>query len=268
MRHSSIFPLLLFIFLASWGLPAVGNSQVLSFSEPGEPFEKANGDFRAGKFQDAATAYEQLARSGPISAELYFNLGTAKYRLDQNGEAILWMKRALVVDPGMPEAEQSLTFLRSRFGMLEFAESRLDRIIGTLPVTFGWWAGSLLTWISVIMISLALFVGRLKKRRSMLVTIALLAMMAAFVASRVGHYRTTKIGLENFSIVTGNGVSALTAPVPEAKTVVDLPPGSEVKILRDGGGWQYAEIPGNLRGWIRKESLEPVWPLPFFKDNS
>lgn len=267
MRQPAYFRFFLLTFFIS-GFQATGYSQVLSVTEMSNVFDKASGDFQAGKYQEAANGYEQLVRSGRISPELYFNLGTAKYRLDQNGEAILWMKRALVVDRGMPEAKQSLTFLRSRFGMLEFAESRLDRIIGSLPATFGWWTSSLMGWISITMISLSLFVGRLKDKRSLLVTIALLAAMAAFVASRVGHYRTTKIGLENVSIITGNGVSALTAPVPEAKSVVDLPPGSEVKILRDGGGWHYAEIPGNLRGWIRKESFEPIWPLPLLKDNS
>jgi len=268
MRHTASYSLFLFILLAAGLLLTSARAEVLSDSEVGTLFESANGDFEANKFEEAAIKYEQLARSGRISAELYFNLGTAKYRLGQSGEAILWMKRALVVDPDMPEARQSLTFLRTRIGFFEFAESRLDRIIGSLPATFGIWATSLAIWISLVLISMAVFFKGLKARRSTLITCAILAAMAAFVCSRVGHYRTTEVGFENFSTITGSGVSALTAPVPDAKAVVDLPPGSEVRILRDTGGWQYAEIPGDLRGWIRKEMLQPTWPVPHSKNNS
>ncbi len=268
MRHTASFSLFLFNLLAAGLLLTPARAELLSDSEVSTLFESANRDFEANKFEDAALKYEQLARSGRISAELYFNLGTAKYRLGQSGEAILWMKRALVVDPAMPEARQSLTFLRTRIGFFEFAESRLDRIIGSLPATFGIWATSLAVWISLGLISIAVFPGRLKARRSTLITCAILAAMAAFVSSRVGHYRTAEVGLETSSTITGSGVSALTAPAPDAKAVVELPSGSEVRIIRDTGGWQYAEIPGNLRGWIRKEMLEPIWPVPHSKNNS
>jgi len=262
MRHTASYSLFLFILLAAGLLLTSARAEVLSDSEVGTLFESANGDFEANKFEDAAIKYEQLARSGRISAELYFNLGTAKYRLGQSGEAILWMKRALVVDPDMPEARQSLTFLRTRIGFFEFAESRLDRIIGSLPATFGIWATSLAVWISLVLISMAVFLGGLKARRSTLITCAILAAMAAFVFSRIGHYRTAEVGLENFSTITGSGVSALTAPVLDAKAVVDLPSGSEVKILRDSGAWLYAEIPGDLRGWVRSDTIEVNWPIP------
>lgn len=238
------------------------NAEAISVSEAESLFESANADFEANKFEDAALKYEQLARSGRISAELYFNLGTAKYRLGESGEAILWMKRALLVDPGMPEAKQSLTFLRSRIGFFEFAESRLDRFIGSLPATFGMWATSLAAWACLILISIAVFIESLRGKRSSLITFAIIAAMGAVVASRVGHYRTTKVGLENFSTITGSGVSALTAPVLDAKAVVDLPSGSEVRVLRDSGAWLYTEIPGDLRGWVRRDTIEVNWPIP------
>ncbi len=263
--RKSFFSLIRIAVLSAGVLVLPVRAEVLSAFEANSLFDSANADFEANRFEDAALAYRELAEAGHISAELYFNLGTAKYRLDQNGEAILWMKRALVVDPDMPEARQSLTFLRSRIGFFEFAESRFDRFIRSLPPSFGKWATSLAVWSSLILMSLATFSTRLRGRRSTLITFALVSAMGAFVGSRIGQYRATKVGIENVSTITGSGVVALTAPVPEAKSVVDLPPGSEVRILRDAGAWQYAEIPGNLRGWVRAESLQPIWPLPLSK---
>ena len=69
----------------------------------------------------------------------------------------------------------------------------------------------------------------------------------------------------NITLDFGSIHTIFTAPAPDAKSVIDLPPGSEVRILRDSGPWRYVEIPGDLRGWIRAEALEPVWPIIFPK---
>jgi tetratricopeptide (TPR) repeat protein len=237
-------------------------------TSPDEAFAAANRDFEAGKFAEASTAYLDLAKSGQISSELFFNLGTVQYRLGKTGEAILWMRRALVVEPAMPEVRQSLEFLSAKLGYLEFTEGRVARFIGRLPATFSKWAVALALWTGLIALSLAFAVERLRPNRSALVTLAIIAAMAAFVASRVGHYRATRIAIENFATVTTEGASALTAPAPEAKPVIALPPGSEVRILRESGQWFYAEIPGELRGWIPTTALEPVWPVPLSRINT
>jgi len=231
-------------------------------TEPDEAFAAANRDFEAGKFAEASAAYLDLAKAGHISSELYFNLGTAQYRLGQTGEAILWMRRALVVEPGMPEVRQSLEFLSAKIGYLEFTEGRVARFIRSLPATFSRWAVALALWTALIALGLAFAVERMRPNRSALVTLAIIAGMFAFVASRVGHYRATRIAIENFATITAEGADALTAPAPEARAVIKLPPGSEVRVLRESGQWRYAEIPGELRGWIRADALEPVWPLP------
>jgi tetratricopeptide (TPR) repeat protein len=230
-------------------------------TEPDEAFAAANRDFEAGRFAEASAVYLDLAKAGHISSELYFNLGTAAYRLGKTGEAVLWMRRALVVEPAMPEVRQSLEFLSGKIGYLEFTEGRVARFIGRLPATFSKWVVALALWTGLIALGLTFSIERLRPNRSALVTLALVAGMAAFVASRVGHFRATCVAVENFATITAEGADALTAPAPESKSVIKLPPGSEVRILRQSGQWHYAEIPGDLRGWIRSDTLAPVWPV-------
>lgn len=252
--------MLFFAVVLCW---STASPSPIAAADPDERFVSANRDFESGNFAEAASKYHELAREGHISSDLYFNLGTAAYRLGKVGEAILWMRRALVVEPAMPEVRQSLEFLRSKVAFLEFTEGRVARVIGALPATFGKWASSIGIWTSLIALSLAFFVQKFRSKRSVLITIAIIGGMGTFVALRIGHYRATRVAIENFATITTTDVRALTAPAPDAKSVIDLPPGSEVRILRDSGQWRYAEIPGDLRGWIRTESLEPVWPVTF-----
>lgn len=258
MRKSFLSPFLPALLALLTSLPGL----LSAASGPDEVFAAANRDFEAGKYSEAAAGYLDLARTGQISAELYFNLGTASYRLGKTGEAILWMRRALVVDPGMPEVRQSLAFLSGKFGYLEFSDSRVARFIGSLPGSFFRWVFSLALWTALIALGLALAVERLRPNRAALVALFVIAGLTALLASRVGHYRDTRLAVTNFATITAEGAKALTAPAPEAKAVIDLPPGSEVRILRESGSWRYAEIPGDLRGWIPSTALESVWPLP------
>ncbi len=230
-------------------------------TEPDDAFAAANRDYEEGRFAEAAAAYLDLVQAGHLSPDLFFNLGAATYRLGKTGEAVLWMRRALVLEPAMPEVRQSLAFLSGKIAYLEFNETGLPRWIARLPATFSAWAGALFLWTALLALSLAFAVPRLRPNRSALITLALVTAMAAFVAARVGHYRATRVAVENFATITASGTSALTAPAPDAKAVIALPPGSEVRVLRESGPWCYAEIPGELRGWIPSTALEPVWPV-------
>lgn len=228
---------------------------------PEAAFTEANAVFESGDHEGAAKAYEKLAREGHLSPELFYNLGAAKFRSGKEGEAILWMRRALHLDPGMAEARQSLRYLQGRLAYFEFAGGGFDRFLSSLPARFTDWTASLLLWTGLLAAGAAFAFPTLRIRRASLVTFALVAGMAAMVAWRAGRYRAERIAPENFATVTAGEVSALTAPVPGAKPVVGLPPGSELRLLQQSGPWYYAEIPGDLRGWVRRESIEPVWPV-------
>jgi tetratricopeptide (TPR) repeat protein len=224
-------------------------------------FAEANRRFEAGDHAAAAAAYEALAESGLASAELFYNLGAAKHRLGEGGEAALWMRRALLLEPGMPEARQSLGYLRSQFAWFEFSEGGLRSLLASLPPVFWRWSVSLLVWSGLLLLAAAFSLPQWKERRSSAVTWAMLLLMAAFVVARIDRYRERNLAIGNFATVVAPETSALTAPAPEAKAVVALPPGSELRLLQQSGPWTYAEIPGDLRGWVRTEAIAPVWPL-------
>ncbi|MAS91622.1 MAG: hypothetical protein CMO55_00375 [Verrucomicrobiales bacterium] len=225
-------------------------------------FQAANQDYQNGKYADAAGKYSELTEAGKLSPELYYNLGASYYQSGETGNATLWMRRALVLDPAMPEAKQSLAFLRSHTGYLEFAESGFDRFVRQFPESFWKWLISIFIWAGLLSLAVGFFVERLKPNRSGLITLAILCGLASLVISRISSYRERNLSITNFATIVADASSAQTAPTPGSKSVIDLPPGSEVRILQKSGNWCYAEIPGEVRGWIRTDSLEPVWPLP------
>ena len=58
--------------------------------------------------------------------------------------------------------------------------------------------------------------------------------------------------------MTGNDVTARLATADNTRSILALPPGSEIKILSVRGDWIYADLPNNLRGWIPSKDAEQV----------
>ena len=75
--------------------------------EPDEVYLAANTDFESGNFEQAKLKFESLVEKGLIASELYYNLGTTQYQLGNEGEAMLWMRRAMLDEPDMPDARQN-----------------------------------------------------------------------------------------------------------------------------------------------------------------
>jgi hypothetical protein len=232
-----------------------------AFAAPGEDFARANRFFENGDFDGAKSAYETLVGADHLSPELFYNLGAAHHRAGQSGAGVLWMRRALVLDPGMAEARQSLAFLRSHLGCLEFSESGPARFIAALPPGFAAWSISLCVWIACLSAAAGFFLPRLRPSLPAFLALAAVLLVTAVAAHLVSRYRATTLAVENFATVLSAETDALTSPTPDAKKVIDLPPGSEVRLLQRSDKWSYVEIPGDLRGWVRSDTIAPVWPI-------
>ena len=79
-------------------------------------FDAANKLYEAGQFAQAQEAYTQLAKEGPLSANLYYNRGNAEWKQGNGGAAVADYERALALEPSHPEARANLDFAREQTG--------------------------------------------------------------------------------------------------------------------------------------------------------
>lgn len=248
----SIFPILL-VCLA-------GFSSLFGQDHEGV-YESANRDFAERNFEQAASKYESLIEKGLLSPDLFYNLGTTYFRLEQPGQAMLSLRRAQFLDPTLPEAKQNIEVLRNRLGFIEFSDGKLDRFIRALPREVGTSLRSVSFWLALLSVTAALVAPGVTPYRSGLIGLGIVLVLFAIALGRMEQYRSTTLAPETFSIIVEENVKALTSPTPGAETVIDLPAGSEVRIIQTSGPWCYVDIPGDLRGWVRAELVKPVWPV-------
>jgi tetratricopeptide (TPR) repeat protein len=71
-------------------------------------FDSANMAYHDGAMTEAIDAYEQLIADNVVDAFVFYNLGSAYYRVGRYGPAIANFERALRLDPGFTDARDNL----------------------------------------------------------------------------------------------------------------------------------------------------------------
>lgn len=211
-------------------------------------FQQANKEFSAGNFKAAISDYESEVRSGEWSANLFYDLGNACYRNGDFGQAILNYERALRIEPHHPEAAANLRVARDQARALELARSPVERFANTAGTTTYAVLAAISFWLALILLIV-------RHRRATLAA-ALLTLSLSTAAIAACYYLETSA--RQTAVVIGNNVEARVATADSARSVLFLPPGSEVRVLQERGDWNYAALPNDLQGWIPARAAERV----------
>lgn len=218
-------------------------------------FAKANQDYSEGHFQAAVEGYQNLVTAGQWSANLFYDLGNACFRLGNFGEAILSYERALALDPHHPEAAANLAVARDEARALELQRTGLDRYLEAGTPTQYSIAASLAFWCALFGVARLFFL----RRRSVALVLLIISSTIVFAGASFALY-SLEDGRKgrDLAIVIGKNIEARLATADNAKSVLALPPGSEIKVLSERGDWLYAALPNDLRGWIPTNAAQRV----------
>jgi hypothetical protein len=251
-------------------------------AQDSDAFKEALTLYRSEDFEKAAEAFKKIAADGKrISAALLHNIANCEYkrsealdkpedeagRLALEGQASVWYRRALALDPSLAESHQNLRFLMARTSGHRFKTAGLARFAEYLPRRT--WIAILQggAWTAVLAIVWLVWAAPRPGRRWPLVTLLCLAAAVLITAAcgLLGKASDKAPFTHRLVSLPGKDARARVAPAESAASVIDLPPGSELLPLREEGYWTYCEIPGGtddapLRGWVRTATTEKLWP--------
>jgi tetratricopeptide (TPR) repeat protein len=211
-------------------------------------FAKANTAFAAGQFKSAIQQYQAVVQSGEWSANLFYDLGNAYFRDSDFGRAILNYERALQLDRNHPEADANLRIARDQTHALELVQSPLKKYLSFASAKSFTILAAISFWGTIILLIL--------RRRKVVWTLVGLLLTAG--CGLAAYKLENGTHAQDIAVVVGDHVEARVATADSAKSVLTLPPGSEVVILQERGDWSYAALPNDQRGWISTKAVEKV----------
>lgn len=216
-----------------------------------DEFARAESEYKAGKFDEAAGLYRQILEGGQFAPELFFNLGNAVYKQGLVGEAVLNYRRAWMFAPRDPDIRANLRFAMEKAGAAGPDLSLPARALLKLGVPE--WAALAMAayWLAA-----ALFIACILRKRPQGLVKASAAAAAAGVVALAGLLQWRSLRSEPELVVKAR-VQALFAPMAESTPHFALPEGSIVRELDRAGEWVRVRS-GPENGWIPAKNCERV----------
>jgi tetratricopeptide (TPR) repeat protein len=215
-------------------------------------FDSANKLYDAGKFAEAATAFEKLTVSGQSSAALYFNLGNAFFKSGRIGRAIAAYRQAERLAPRDPDVQANLQFARNQVQGPALAPNHWQRWLARL--TLNEWAllAAAAVWLWFILLALLQWRPGLKPalRNYVILTGAAGALLCAGLGCAYSETRPARM-----AVVIARDVPVRGGPLDEAKTAFTLQDGAEVRVLDQKDDWLQVTTDPRRIGWLRRNQI-------------
>ncbi len=223
----------------------------------------ADESYRKGNYSSAVEQYNEVIANGFSSANLYYNLGNAYYRLDRFADAILCYERALRLNPSHSDAKQNLAL----------ANSKTQDRIATLPQFFlAAWYNALVTritphaWRIIVLLFLALLAAsfvifrlahQLTLRKAAF--IAIIASAALMLLSIILLLiSTARFNSRDAAIVMQPSVAVKSSPESQSVDKLILHEGTRVVISEDLSGWHKITLADGTTGWLPSDAIERI----------
>lgn len=252
IRYNHIICLLALMTLPAWCL---ANKQTW--------FETGNQQYARGQYNAAITSYQHLLSAGSQSAELYYNLGNAYYKSNENAQAILYYEKAHKLSPGDEDININLEFARLK---------TVDKI-EQAPKFFlaRWWNGFILSIslhtlaiLSIVFFVLGagaliiyLFAGSVGVKKASFYT-GLGLFGAGLIFILMANRQIVYFNNHREAVIFSGSVTIKGGPSNAAKNLFVLHDGTKVSVLETNNGWLKIRLPNGSEGWIANTDVKEI----------
>lgn len=227
-------------------------------------FNEGNRLYQEGDFGGAAASYEAVLAGGFESAEVYYNLGNAHFRLGSVGLAVLNYERAARLNPRGEDIQANLDLVGQ---MLQDRIEPLPRF-WVLSV-IDWWMtliprgrlGPLvaLCYLALGVATVLLVLGRPRGWRAALRRAVYASLAATVLLGGTLLARETGLGQPEGAVVMASEARVLSAPSEEGGlTVFTVHEGTRVRIDRRAEDWAEIVLADGKVGWLPLAALEII----------
>lgn len=224
-------------------------------------FEKANEAYNTGNYPEAVSRYTEVLKNGEESAELYFNLGNAHYKLNHIAESIYNYEKALLLDPADKTIKNNLEFAQNmviddikvvpKSGLSNFLTSALSIF------SFNGWAWIAIAGVVIFSVLFLLYYFSIaSKWKRVFFTSAITAVVISFICLIFAFYLYNVAQSKEFAIVFAEEVPVRNEPNLRGNELFLLHEGTKVQILNTFQDWVQLELANGSTGWMDKSSIK------------
>lgn len=256
---------ILFAFIAL--VLAVASAQALTTAQ------RADSAYNAENYRLAIDLYRQALAHDGASANVYYNLGNAYYRIDKLGSAVANYERVLRLDPTDADARQNLEFVKSRIqdrpeDDTAFLASLHHSMVQSMTANAWAWTAFVIFLLFMGAVALYIFATGVGLRKAgFFGGIVLLVMLAySLCAASDAVERATAHSRAVVIVPSTQLSSAPRASRSAADKVVSLHEGTVVEVIDSVATpddpqspmWYNVKINNSTKAWLRSADVERI----------
>ena len=251
-------------FLIAFALMIPSLSKAEPMSYPDSLWNEGVAAYSAGRWNDAAAAWEGIYDAGIRGSELYYNLASAYFKLGETGKAILFYERALKEDPSDKDVRYNLEFARgmTQDRIEDVPEFILKTWIKKATYLFSsdlWAVLSILFFAGALALLLLFLLGSSSGARRTGFFTGIAALLIAVFCFASASSQRADASRKDEAIVMRPVSSVKSSPSSDsAKDLFILHEGTKVKILDEVDLWMNIELSDGRQGWIATKDIEII----------
>lgn len=221
-------------------------------------FDIANEEYKAANFEAAIRLYEGLlSGTGPVKADIQYNIGNAYYRLNNYGKAIASYRRALRAKPRDQDIIANLKYVRDQtrdqFDHPKSAAFFREIFFFHYDLNF---EESEIVFMLTYLVACFLATLHLLRKSNLLrgLSVAAAALALVMGASMISKWRA-ETNPRNAVVVIDETVLH-TGPGKKYMVSFTLHDGAELELTGAEEGWRQVELPDGRRGWLRDSDID------------
>lgn len=251
-------------------------------------WRQANAAYEQGRYDVAVDRYTAVLNAGYVSGALYYNLGTAYYRLGRVGQSVRYYEKARRLRPDDPRIAHNLRMVRA-----DVPELSATAVLSPWVRIAGGWAPVPLFWTGAILFAVGVAGWTLRRAQSdgdsgetssadadsvsfwtnaswlgpATVAVAGIGLACALTAGATSYVQT----LDRRAVVVVDRAPLFASPDappsssadpagarPLASADTSLVEGAVVSIERRRDGWTRVAVPGGPSGWTPDRALGEI----------
>ncbi|MFC4095622.1 tetratricopeptide repeat protein [Euzebyella saccharophila] len=232
-----------------------------AFSQNDALFKTATDAYNVGEYQNAIDSYLKILDNGMHSAELYYNLGNAYYKLNQIAPSIYYYEKALLLQPNDPEIKNNLAYAQNMTldAIETLPQTGLSKIYNYIvgQFSFDQWAYLAVIFMFLfVLLYIAFYYFRYSSRKRLAFVSSMVCVFVAALAFVFAFLQYNEFKGDMPAIVFAGESSVKSEPNNRSQEAFELHEGTKVNVLDELNEWKKIQLPDGSIGWIPSEDIK------------
>ena len=222
-------------------------------------FSSGNDSYNKNQFDVSVIAYENILSQGFYSADLYYNLGNAYYRLEDFANARWSYEMGINIDPRNKDMIHNLMLTKKKIpNTIETPDSQILNLINNFLTSFTYGDFVLFSSIMLLLYSICFIIYRLMPSKPIFVSYYVFIVLF-FIGTSFSVIKFLWERNNNFGIILNDETKLYSAPFLNENIKISIFfSGNKVRIEQTTDKWiEISSIDGR-KGWIRLEDIRTL----------